>query len=122
MAKALHAPWPIRASHAALVIEARQPILPGWVDRVSSRGLTASYDIRIRGGHRYRWAFRDGVLTIEDSGAATSDVRISADPVAFLLVMYRRESQWRQIARGQILAWGRKPWLALSLVDRFHRP
>jgi hypothetical protein len=36
--------------------------------------------------------------------------------------LYARESQWKQIATGRMLAWGRKPWLALTLTSRFHKP
>jgi hypothetical protein len=42
--------------------------------------------------------------------------------VAFLLVMYRREPPWPFILRGRLLAWGRRPWLGLSLARRFHTP
>jgi hypothetical protein len=44
------------------------------------------------------------------------------DPAAFLLVCYRREPQWKHIATGRMLAWGRRPWLAPTLVSRFHAP
>jgi hypothetical protein len=50
------------------------------------------------------------------------DVSISADPAALLLVLYKRRSQWPAIARGKLLAWGRRPWLAFSLAGRFHQP
>jgi hypothetical protein len=50
------------------------------------------------------------------------DVHVSADPAALLLVVYRRQSQWRHLAGGRLLAWGRRPWLALTLVGRFHNP
>jgi hypothetical protein len=38
------------------------------------------------------------------------------------LVFYRRESQWRHVAAGRMLAWARRPWLALTLTSRFHQP
>jgi hypothetical protein len=47
---------------------------------------------------------------------------LAADPVAFLLVAYKRRSQWTEIIRGRLVAWGRRPWLALSLVQMFHKP
>lgn len=43
-----------------------------------------------------------------------SDCTISADPVAFLLVGYGRTGQWGEIARGKLVAGGRKLWLGLS--------
>jgi hypothetical protein len=50
------------------------------------------------------------------------DAHVSADAGALLLVLYGRESQWRHIAAGRMLAWGRRPWLALTLTQRFHQP
>jgi len=48
-------------------------------------------------------------------------VVLSADPVACLLVFYGRRSEWPEILRGRMLAWGRRPWLAVSFVKRFHQ-
>jgi hypothetical protein len=45
-----------------------------------------------------------------------------ADPAAFLLVGSGLRSQWGQIARGKLLTWGRKPWLALRFVSLFSPP
>jgi hypothetical protein len=44
------------------------------------------------------------------------------DPVGFLLVAYGRSSQWSEIARGRIVAWGRKPWVALKLASYLVTP
>ena len=46
-------------------------------------------------------------------------LHIWGDAVALVLVLYKRRSQWTQIARGRLIAGGRRPWLALSFVDRF---
>jgi hypothetical protein len=45
---------------------------------------------------------------------AERDLSRLADMVAFLLVGYGRAGQWTQIARGRLLAGGRKPWLGLA--------
>ncbi len=47
---------------------------------------------------------------------------ISADPAAFLLVGYGRMPLVRALLRGGILAWGRRPWLGLRLMDLFFQP
>jgi hypothetical protein len=70
------------------------------------------------------------VLTIED-GALTiaapavgqhADCYLSADPWAFLLVLYGRTGPLAPALAGRILAWGRRPWLAFTLPARFRRP
>jgi hypothetical protein len=35
--------------------------------------------------------------------------------VALLLVVYGRVGLWGQLARGRLLAWGRRPWLGPKL-------
>lgn len=122
IARALRRPWPIDRASAWMVLESLQPILPGWVDPRPARGLTATFEIRVRGSGRFVWAFRDGVLDVEPSRAGRRDVVLSAEPAALLLVVYRRQSQWKHVAGGRLVAWGRRPWLALTLVDRFHTP
>jgi hypothetical protein len=94
---------------------------PGrWVDRDRARGQAAAYALRLRGQGTHRWAFHDGRL--EGRRRRPADVWISADPATILLVFYKRQSQWPAIARGRLLAWGRRPWLALTLAGRFHQP
>ncbi len=122
VARALRRPWSIDPGHAALIIQGLNPILPGWVRPERVRGLTAGFEIRLRGRDRHVWAFRDGRLQVNPRDRGRIDVHVSADPAAFLLVCYAREPQWKHIATGRILAWGRKPWLALTLPSRFHKP
>ncbi len=122
VARALRRPWPIDPGHAALIFEGLNPVLPGWVKPDRVRGLTAGFEIRLRGQASHVWAFRDGRLHVNPRDQGQVDVHISADPAAFLLVCYRREPQWKHIATGQMLAWGRRPWLALTLISRFHTP
>jgi uncharacterized protein (TIGR03083 family) len=122
IAEALRERFPIRREEASLAIDGVAPIAAGWVDHDAARGHTATYEIRIRGGGTYILRFDDGALEVRDGPAADADCRISADPVAFLLVNYRRRSPWRFVPTGGLLAWGRRPWLGLSLAGRFHRP
>ena len=41
---------------------------------------------------------------------------------AFLLVAWGRISQWGAIPKGQLLAWGRKPWLGVQLRSWLRNP
>jgi SCP-2 sterol transfer family len=122
IAAALRRPFPIPRGEAGLAIDGVVPIATGWVDPVAARGHTATYEIRIREGSAYTLAFRDGTLDARDGRADRADCRISADPAAFLPVLYRRRSPWRYVPTGGLVAWGRRPWLGLRLAGRFHRP
>jgi hypothetical protein len=65
----------------------------------------------------------DGALTV---GTPASDQRadcyLSADPWAFLLVLYGRSGPLKPALAGRILAWGHRPWLAFTLPARFRKP
>ena len=122
VADALHERFPIPREEAVLAIDGVAPIAEGWVDHDAAEGHSATYEIRIREGGTYTLRFDDGNLDAQDGPSAEADCRISADPAAFLLVNYRRRSPWRFVPTGGLVAWGRKPWLGLSLAGRFHRP
>jgi uncharacterized protein (TIGR03083 family) len=121
IARATGRPWPIDPGDVELVVEGVERILPGWVDPERARRLTATYALRLRGQGTHVWSFRDGRLQV-GPGGRRPDVTISANPAALLLVLYKRRPQWPAIARGRLLAWGRRPWLAFSLAGRFHQP
>lgn len=117
IARAEGRPWPIKAAHAALVLDGFVwPVIGAlgprsMVDQEAAAGLRATYDLRIRGGGRYHFAFDDGALTITAPSPGRVHCHISADPSALLMVAWSRKSQWEAIAKGQLVAWGRKPWL-----------
>jgi uncharacterized protein (TIGR03083 family) len=114
IAKALHRPWRIDPEHARLVVAGAFPaMIPLIVDAPAAAGLDVAYELRIRGGPRFVVRFRDGAASVEPPAHHTVDCWISADPTAFLLVGYGRISQWGPIARGRLVAGGRRPWLAL---------
>jgi hypothetical protein len=112
VARAVSAPWPISRADALLVVAGIMALAPEFVDPVAASGLHIAYELRFRGGPRYRLAIDDGSATIGPAGEKV-DCWISADPVTFLLVGYGRIGQWGPTLRGKIFAGGRKPWLGL---------
>jgi uncharacterized protein (TIGR03083 family) len=123
LARTLGRPWRIGRVEANLVAAGALAILPQFVEPAAARGHLVSYELRLRGGPRVVMGFRDGTLAVEPGtrGGAV-DCRISADPAAFLLVAYGRVGQWGPIVRGQLLAWGRRPWAALRLTSYMRNP
>lgn len=110
IARAAGLPWTITPEDAFLVLDGALAVLPDYVDRRAAAGRHVSYELRLRGGPRYRLSFDDGALAVTAPGPK-ADCVISADPVSFLLVGYGRTGQWGQIIRGKLVAGGRKPWL-----------
>ncbi len=117
IALAAGVPWKIDRSHAAMVlagfiIPVLQALDPrAMVDQEQAAGLHATFDVRLRGGTRFDFVFDDGALHIDAPAGRRADCHLSVDPVAMLLVGWDRKSQWPAIAKGQFVAWGRKPWL-----------
>ncbi|MGH3752915.1 MAG: maleylpyruvate isomerase N-terminal domain-containing protein [Pseudonocardiaceae bacterium] len=128
IAHAAGRPWRIEPAHAAMVLARfNVPITHALGPRVfvngeQAAGLQATYDVRIRGGDRFHFIFDDGELRIAEPSSRRVACHISADPVAFLMVFWRRQSQWTAIGKGKLLAWGRKPWLGPRLRTLMRNP
>jgi hypothetical protein len=128
MARAAGLPWRVDRAAAIMVIDGfLVPVVRSldpraMVDQQRAAGLQATFDVRIRGGRRYHWAFDDGALNIGEPSDRRVDCHISASPVAMLLVAWSRKSQWPAIAKGQLTAWGRKPWLGPKFRPLMRNP
>ena len=122
VARAVDVAWPIERRDALPIVDFFCAATPYVVDAEAARGVVRTFEIRVRGHDTFTFAFRDGVLAVTPGRAERPDVRVSADPVAFLLVGYRRAGLVRPILTGKLLAWGRRPWLALGFADLFQTP
>lgn len=120
--------WRINSTHAAMVV--RQFFVPvlqtvdprTFVNADKAAGLQATYELHLRGGGRLNFVFDDGSLRVEEPSARRVDCHILADPAAFFMVFWGRQSQWNAIAKGQLIAWGRKPWLGLKFRSLIRNP
>jgi len=127
IARAEGVPWPIDRAHAAMVVEgflvpSLHALGRSMVDQRAAAGVRARFEIRVRGGGRACLRFHYGDLSVEASPGGPVDCHLLVDPVAFLLVSWGRCSQWTPILRGQLLAWGRRPWLGLRLRSWLRNP
>ena len=122
IAGALGRPWAIDAGPARLVIAAITAMLPGYLDADEAASLRAIYEIRIRGGPRFSVSVAGREASVDTTAPGPVDCRISADPVAFVLVAYGRTRLWPAIASGKLLAWGRRPWLGFRFSRLFQKP
>jgi putative sterol carrier protein len=99
-------------------------MLPYFVNHAAAAGVRASFDLRLRDkdSPRVRLTFDDGTLYVASGPAEPVDCHLSADPTAFLLVMYGRQGPLRPALTGKVVAWGRKPWLAFRMPSLLQRP
>jgi hypothetical protein len=113
IARAAKIAWPISRRDAQLVRASVMVMLPDYLDLRRTAGLHVAYELRFRGGSRYRLQVDDAMATVTAAGRPV-DCWIAADPATFLLLGYGRVSRRSQILRGRIVAGGRKPWLAVA--------
>ncbi|CAN5663747.1 maleylpyruvate isomerase family mycothiol-dependent enzyme [soil metagenome] len=122
IAKGAGAPWRIPPHEARVLFEGLTPVLPFYVDERAAAGLTATIEIQLRGGPRAHLMFEDGSLVVDGPKQRRVHLFVSAEPVTLLLVAYGRVSAVAGLRRGRLLAWGRRPWLALSLPKLLRAP
>jgi hypothetical protein len=120
-------PWPIERADAALVVHGfllpSLSALGSTMVTDGAKNTTASLDIRVRGGGSAIFRFDRGAFTIEPGPpSGRVDCHLSVDPAGFLMVSWNRKSQWAEIARGHLLTWGLKPWVALKLRGMLKNP
>lgn len=97
-------------------------MLPYTVDARAAQGVTARYEVRLRGAARLRLAIEDGVATAGPAGSGPVDCVLSITPVAALLTGFGRRPVWRAVLAGQSFAYGRKSWLGPRFAHFFRHP
>jgi mycothiol maleylpyruvate isomerase-like protein len=120
--------WRIEPTYAAMVV--RQffgPVIQTcdprtFVNAEKAAGLQATYGLHLRGGGQFNYVFDDGTLRVEEPPLRRADCHILADPAAFFMVFWGRQSQWNAIAKGQLVAWGRQPWLGFKFRSLIRNP
>jgi uncharacterized protein (TIGR03083 family) len=121
IARAAHRPWSIGREDALLVIPAVLALAPKYLRPSRTKNLNISFELRMRGGPRYRVAIANGTGAVTVAGEK-ADCVITADPVTFLLLGLGRVSQLPQLLRGRLRAGGRKPWLAAKFGTLLDSP
>lgn len=119
IAKALGEDLPVEAGHLELVLPFLTTAMPVVADKAAIGNLDACVEVRFRGGPRLAVTFDKGAATISPAPPRRVDCYVSADPVAFFLVAMGLSGRWGAIARGKIVSWGRRPWLAMTLPAFF---
>ncbi|MFE7935229.1 maleylpyruvate isomerase family mycothiol-dependent enzyme [Streptomyces sp. NPDC057456] len=122
LARALKRPHMIDRDRVALCMPFMLSAMPRVADTDAIADLTACYAIRLRGGAAFDVSLRDGAVNVSSTPLERPDCTILIEPVTFLLIALGRRNPWRAIGQGQILAWGRKPWLAPRFPTLFTAP
>ena len=122
IAVALRRPHMIDRHRVGLTLPFLMTAMPRVVDSRSAADHTACYELRVRGGDRFTVTFRAGVAEVSPEPAPRPDCTILVEPVTFLLLALGRRGPLAALARGKVLAWGRRPWLAPGFPLLFKAP
>jgi len=121
LARTIGTAWPVEQRDAVLGFEGLADALPSFV-KPESAGFSASYGLHLRPSSDWSLTFDRGTLRIEPGRPARADCRISATPAGWMLAGYGRISPGRALLTGQVVAYGRKPWLAQRFAQQFDPP
>jgi uncharacterized protein (TIGR03083 family) len=122
LSRAMKTRYRISHDDAVHAFAAIVDVAPHFVDPKGAAGFRGVYDLSLRGGPSYAFAFDDGKLTITEGKPARADCRISADPPTLLLSSERRIGQVSAALSGRVFAYGRKPWLAFKFDSLLVNP
>ncbi|MEU0395768.1 maleylpyruvate isomerase family mycothiol-dependent enzyme [Streptomyces sp. NPDC006208] len=122
LARAAGRPHMIDAARVELTLPFMITAMPRVTNPAATAGLNARYRVRMRGGTGFGATFTDGAVVVSSEAPSRPDCTILIEPVTFLLMALGRCEQWGAIARGRVLAWGRKPWLAPRFPTLFTAP
>lgn len=120
--RAIGGGWRITREEAVSTLTAMFEVIPHFVNETAARGLEVTYEIRLRGGRAWEASFDDGNLEITTGRARRAHCRMWNDPVAFLLLAYRRVPLWTVAVTGRAVAYGRRPWLAFRFPSLVATP
>jgi len=121
VAGALRRPWPIEVADALLVLASHAPCYGALVDHRAAAGVTLACEVEIPGLGEFVITFDDGRYALAAASEGPADARLTADPVAWLLVGTGRLSRAAAVATGLFRTSGVRPELGLRLHDLFVR-
>ncbi|MCL2551561.1 MAG: SCP2 sterol-binding domain-containing protein [Actinomycetia bacterium] len=121
IAVALRRPHMVDAALVALAVPFLQWGMPRVVNAAAA-GHSGCYLLRIRGGARFAVTFTGGAVQVSAEPPRRPDCTILLEPVTFFLIALGRRTTTAALARGGVLAWGRRPWRAPAFPGLFTAP
>jgi hypothetical protein len=121
IARTIDAPWPIEHRAAVLAVHGTSAAISLALDRRAAADTELNVHVRLRRGEPFAIRVSQGEVWTEPP-RGRPDLTMSADPTAYLLVGFGRLPMWRPALQGKVVAWGRKPWVVLTLPKLFHKP
>jgi len=109
--------WEISQAACRHIVRGNFAVLPYYIRRDVAASRPCEFDIRVADVARARWSFGDHGLRITAADKGRYDVHVAARAKGLVLALYGRRSPISQVARGQVIAYGRKPFAPFRLRD-----
>ena len=123
IARAHRRRWHIPSAWAETTFRGVVQVVPLYFLPERSAGLHARFEMRLRGIEtRALFTITDDELQISEPGGGRAHCYISGEPTALLLLLYGRTGPLRPALTGHVVAWGRRPWLALRFPGVCRNP
>ncbi|MFI9011143.1 maleylpyruvate isomerase N-terminal domain-containing protein [Actinosynnema sp. NPDC053489] len=126
IARVLGVPWRISAHEAALTFDLfLMPMLGGRSGRLlAGGGAPGRVALEFRSKHTTPVVLTSegGRLRVEPADGRRVDARVTFDPTAMMLTIFRRIRLARAVATGKVLAFGRRPWAAVGYLRGMRSP
>lgn len=122
LARALNRPHMLDHDRVLLCMPFMLSVMPRVADPAATAGRTARYTVRLRNADAFGVVLADGTVDVTAAPPDRPDCTIVIEPVTFLLIALGRRNPWRAVARGQVVARGRRPWLAPRFPALFTAP
>ncbi|MGH3932296.1 MAG: maleylpyruvate isomerase N-terminal domain-containing protein [Pseudonocardiaceae bacterium] len=119
LARACQRSWPVTRAQAMACLRGVLPAIVLVVDADAALQAAGTYHLHLRGGADWTFRVHEGAVSVEPGRPRQADLHLSADPVVFLLNAYGLMSSARALLSGGIIAWGRRPWLAMRFSRLF---
>lgn len=126
IARVLGVPWHISAHEAALTFDLfLMPMLGGRSGRLlAGAGTPGRVTLEFRSKHTVPVVLtsENGRLQVEPADGRKIDARVTFDPAAMMLTVFRRIRLARAVATGKVFAFGRRPWAAVGYLRGMRSP
>lgn len=111
--------WHIPDPNAALAIESLYTVMPDYLKPEAAQKPDTTWQIKLRGASTTYFELSGATMNITTEEPDRVDCRLSVKPASYLLVGYGRIGRWLPLLKGEVVAYGRKPWLSLTFAKLF---
>lgn len=93
-----------------ITLHGMMPASEIFCDAAVARRIPGVYHLGLRDGPDWTISVASGLVTVSEGRPVRADVRIVGRPLPMVLMSFGRTNPIGSVLRGEVLAWGRRPW------------